>query len=88
MSSAPARRAALKQDLNKAKTYEDACAAFGVDFVELGTMKVEDLLRAWGARKKALEASGEGEGVVETAGKGTVTVVEVPKEEEMKVVVK
>lgn len=76
MAAAPSRRGAMKQELNKAKSYEDACAVYGVDFVELGQAKVEDLLPAWAARKRVLEGGAE---VVVVVAEGEVSKDEGPK---------
>ncbi|KAK4700769.1 tRNA-dihydrouridine synthase 2, partial [Phenoliferia sp. Uapishka_3] len=53
-SSAPSkeRRSELKQTLNKAKTYQDACNIFDLDYATLKKDRLEDLLPLWTERRK------------------------------------
>ena len=48
------RRAAIKQGLNKAKSYENVCKLLEIDFVAASTAKLEDLLPRWMERRRVI----------------------------------
>ena len=72
-------RGAFKLGINKAKTLEDICKAVGVDYAQAKGFegRLEELVPAWAAKAKAIEAGEEVDAVAEQA---KIEVVEAPCE--------
>lgn len=50
------RRTEMKQAMNKAKTHEEACGVFGIDWPEAEKGVLSELLPGWMARKALIDA--------------------------------
>ena len=75
-------RGAFKLGINKSKTLEDIAKAVGVDFAEAKKYegRLEELVPAWAARAKAIEAGEGGDAGAAEAVEARVEVVEAPSE--------